>query len=146
MSEVSSQIEASARRDILRESLQNALVLSVDNLEEACALCDLAAAEHVEIWSRDALALSTRITHAGAIFLNTPVPLGDYIAGPSHTLPTGATARFAHGVGVETFLKRTSLISASRESIQKLGDDLSLLANLEELPGHAQAVQRAARG
>lgn len=143
MSEVESQMEASPRRDILRESLRNALFLRVDTLEEACELCDLAAAEHVEIWSRDALALSTRIRHAGAIFLNTPVPLGDYIAGPSHTLPTGSTARFAHGVGVETFLKRTSLVAASPQAIDNLADDLTLLANLEELPGHAQAVQHA---
>ena len=144
MSEVASQIEASARREILLESLSQALILRVDSLDEAIEICDLAAAEHVEIWSRDALALSTRIRHAGAIFLNTPVPLGDYIAGPSHTLPTGATARFAHGVGVETFLKRTSLVAASRATMAKLADDLSLLADLEELPGHAQAVQRAA--
>ena len=144
MSEVRSQSEANPRREVLRESLQNALILRVDALDEAIDLCNLAAAEHVEIWSRDALALSTRIRHAGAIFLNTPVPLGDYIAGPSHTLPTGTTARFAHGVGVETFLKRTSLIAASRESLSNLADDLSLLANLEELPGHAQAIKRAA--
>ncbi len=145
MSEVESQIAANPRREILRESLQNALILRVETLDEAAELCNLAAAEHVEIWSRDALALSTRIRHAGAIFLNTPVPLGDYIAGPSHTLPTGTTARFAHGVGVETFLKRTSLIAASRESIASLSNDLSLLANLEELPGHAQAIERAAK-
>jgi histidinol dehydrogenase len=144
MSEVESQLEASPRRDILRQSLQNALVLCVDSLDEACALCDLAAPEHLEIWSRDALALSTRIRHAGAVFLNTPVPLGDYIAGPSHTLPTGATARFAHGVGVETFLKRTSLIAASSDAISRLASDLDVLAQLEELPGHAAAVQRAA--
>ena len=107
-------------------------------------MCDLASAEHVEIWSRDALALSTKIANAGAIFLNTPVPLGDYLAGPSHALPTGATARFASGVGVDTFLKCTSLVSAPRQSIADLADDLEILALLEELPGHAAAVRRAA--
>ncbi|HEX8235999.1 MAG TPA: histidinol dehydrogenase [Abditibacteriaceae bacterium] len=146
MSEVESQMEVSPRKEVLRQSLQNALVLCVDSLDEACALCDEAAPEHLEIWSRDALALSTRIRHAGAIFLNTPVPLGDYIAGPSHTLPTGATARFAHGVGVETFLKRTSLIAASSDSIARLANDLNTIAHLEDLPGHAAAVQRAAQG
>ncbi len=145
MSEVSSQIEGNARREILRESLQNALILRVETTDEAIRICDLAAAEHLEIWSQDALALSTRIRHAGAIFLNTPVPLGDYIAGPSHTLPTGATARFAHGVGVETFLKRTSIVAASPRAMQSLSGDLGLLARLEELPGHANAVERAAR-
>ena len=144
MSEIEAQSEASPRREILRESLANTLILCVDTREEACELCNLAAAEHVEIWSRDALHMSTHIRHAGAIFLNTPVPLGDYIAGPSHTLPTGATARFAQGVGVDTFLKRTSIISASRESVRALANDVETLANLEELPGHAKAVCRRA--
>jgi histidinol dehydrogenase len=144
LSEIESQIEASPRCEILRESLAHSLMLCVDSLDEAIELVNEAAAEHVEIWSRDALSLSTRIRHAGAIFLNTPVPLGDYIAGPSHTLPTGATARFSHGVGVETFLKRTSVIAASRESIASLADDLETIALLEDLPGHAGAVRRAA--
>ena len=143
MSEVESQLEASPRAEVLRESLQNALILCVDSLDEACALSDLAAPEHLEIWSRDALSVSNRMRHAGAIFLNTPVPLGDYIAGPSHTLPTGGTARYSHGVGVDTFLKRTSIIAASRESMAGLCDDLSIIAQLEDLPGHAAAVQRA---
>lgn len=145
MSEVEAQAVASTRGAILEKSLANALFLYAPTLDEACALADLAAPEHLEIWSREPLALSSRVKHAGAIFLNTPVPLGDYIAGPSHTLPTGATARFAHGVGVETFLKRTSLISAPRAAIAALGDDLDILATLEELPGHAAAVRRAAQ-
>jgi histidinol dehydrogenase len=142
--EIDKQLGESRRAAILRESLAHGLALSVDSLDEACGLCDLAAAEHVEIWSRDALALSAKIRHAGAIFLNTPVPLGDYMAGPSHTLPTGTSARFAHGVGVETFLKRTSLIAASPAAVGALADDLEIIANLEELPGHAAAVRRAA--
>lgn len=137
------QTESSPRAALVREALQNALMLRVDSLEEACELCDLAAAEHVEIWSRDALALSQQIRHAGALFLNTPVPLGDYVAGPSHTLPTGTTARFAHGVGVDTFLKRSSLIAASPQSIAALSSDLTRLAEVENLPGHAQAVRQA---
>jgi histidinol dehydrogenase len=70
--------------------------------------------------------------------------LGDYIAGPSHTLPTGATARFASGVGIDTFLKRTSLVGATRAAIALLADDLETIAQLEDLPGHAAAVRRAA--
>ncbi len=142
--EVKSQLSHSPRAAILGESLQNGLICVVDSLENACEMCDLIAAEHVEIWSHDAFALSSQIPNAGAIFLNTPVPLGDYIAGPSHALPTGATARFASGVGVDTFLKRTSLVGAPRESIQSLADDLETLALLEDLPGHAAAVRRAA--
>lgn len=142
--EVRAQVEAAPRAAILRESLRQALLCRADSLDDAAALCDLAAAEHVEIWSRDAQALSAQVRNAGAIFLNTPVPLGDYIAGPSHTLPTGATARFASGVGVDTFLKRTSLVNAPRAAIAALSADLQIIAALEELPGHGAAVARAA--
>jgi histidinol dehydrogenase len=142
--EVEMQILSAPRVEILRESLQNALICRVDSMSDALQLCDLTAAEHVEIWSRDAFALSAHIRSAGAIFLNTPVPLGDYIAGPSHTLPTGATARFASGVGIDTFLKRTSLVGATRAAIALLADDLETIAQLEDLPGHAAAVRRAA--
>jgi histidinol dehydrogenase len=144
--EVQAQILGSPRGRILAESLENALICLTDSLDDACALCDLVASEHVEIWSRDAFALSAKIPNAGAIFLNTPVPLGDYIAGPSHTLPTGATARFASGVGIDTFLKRTSLVGAPRAAIAALADDLETIAHLEDLPGHAAAVRRAAAG
>lgn len=143
--EIKAQVAASSRAKILAESLQNSLICRVDSLDDACELCDLAAAEHVEIWSHDAFALSSKIPNAGAIFLNTPVPLGDYIAGPSHTLPTGATARFASGVGIDTFLKRTSLIGAPRSAIAALADDLETIALLEELPGHAAAVRCASK-
>jgi histidinol dehydrogenase len=137
------QVLAAPRRAIIEEALQTALVLCVQNEDEMCALGNLSAAEHMEIWSRDALALSGRIRHAGAIFLNTPVPLGDYIAGPSHTLPTGGTVRFSGGVDVSTFLKRTSLIAAPQSAVQSLVDDLEILALLEDLPGHARAVRVA---
>lgn len=139
--EIELQTDASGRADILRESLNGSMVLLVDSLDEAIELCNLAAAEHVEIWSADAASMAPRIQHAGAIFLNTPVPLGDYIAGPSHTLPTGATARFGHGVGVDTFLKRTSIVSATPRAVAGLAGDLKTLAYLEDLPGHARAIE-----
>jgi histidinol dehydrogenase len=144
LAELSVLVEESPRGEILRQSLPRGVAAVVNSREEACELCNLAAAEHVEIWSRDALALSAQVRHAGALFLNTPVPLGDYLAGPSHTLPTGSTARFGHGIGVDTFLKRTSLIAASSRSMELLADDLETIALLEELPGHAQAVRFAA--
>ena len=137
--QVEAQVERSSRGEILRESLENSLMLCVQTLDEAIELTNLAAPEHAEIWSRDALAIMPQIKHAGAVFLNTPVPLGDYIIGPSHTLPTGSTARFAQGVGVETFLKRTSVIGASQETMAALAEDLATLALLEDLPGHAAA-------
>lgn len=137
--QVEGQLARSSRAGILRESLENSLLLCVETLDEAIELTNLAAPEHAEIWSRDALAIMPRIKHSGAVFLNTPVPLGDYIIGPSHTLPTGSTARFAQGVGVETFLKRTSVIAASQSTMAALAEDLRILALLEDLPGHAAA-------
>lgn len=142
LAEIETQVAASPRADYLRQSLKNSLACVVDSLEEAVALSNLAAAEHVEIWSADAMSIADSIKHAGALFLNTPVPLGDYILGPSHTLPTGATARFASGVAVDTFLKRSSLISAPPQAIAAVANDLSILANLEELPGHAAVVKQ----
>lgn len=143
--EIESQSQASPRSQLARQALEKSLLCRVETMEIACELCDLLAAEHVEIWSDDASQWANKIPNAGAIFLNCPVPLGDYIIGPSHTLPTGATARFASGVGVDTFLKRTSIIEAPKASIEKLADDLEIIALLEELPGHAAAVVRAAR-
>src|SRR5690606_21197596 len=125
------------REAILRESLATSQLLLVPQMDQAVTLCNELAAEHVEIWSDHAADISKSITNAGAIFLNTPVPFGDYIAGPSHTLPTGTTARFAAGVGVDTFLKRSSIVEASPAALQKMRDDLATLATLEELPAHA---------
>jgi histidinol dehydrogenase len=127
------------REEILRQSLAVSSLFVVHRMEAAIKLCNIIAAEHVEIWSDNAQSFSQKIKHAGAIFLNTPVPFGDYIAGPSHTLPTGTTARFAAGVGVDTFLKRSSIVSAPPEALAKMSEDLATLATLEELPAHADA-------
>ena len=143
--EIETQAAASPRAKLARAALENSLLCRVETMEEACSLCDKIAAEHVEIWSDDAPEWAEHIPNAGAIFLNCPVPLGDYIVGPSHTLPTGATARFASGVGVDTFLKRTSIIEAPQHSIEALAQDLETIALLEELPAHAAAVKRAAK-
>jgi histidinol dehydrogenase len=142
LEQLTAQATASPRARLALEALNESLMCHVGSMAEACELCDAVAAEHVEIWSPDALHWSRRIRNAGALFLNTPVPLGDYIAGPSHTLPTGATARFASGVGVDTFLKRSSILSIPRDAVQELADDLAIIAELEELPGHAAAVRR----
>ncbi len=142
--ELALQTNASPRAKLALEALEDSLVCRVDSMEEACVLMNEAALEHVEIWSDEARKWSEKVSNAGAIFLNTPVPLGDYIIGPSHTLPTGGTARFASGVGVDTFLKRTSLVEAPREAVALLADDLETIALLEDLPGHAAAAKRAA--
>lgn len=139
LSSLEAKVKGHSREEILRQSLSASSLFVVENLDEAIILCNEIAAEHVEIWSENADFISQKIKHAGAIFLNTPVPFGDYIAGPSHTLPTGTTARFAAGVGVDTFLKRSSIVSASPESLAKMSEDLAILATLEELPAHADA-------
>jgi histidinol dehydrogenase len=131
------------REEILRQSLAVSSLFVVEQIDEAITLCNEIAAEHVEIWSGDAQLLSQKIKHAGAIFLNTPVPFGDYIAGPSHTLPTGTTARFAAGVGVDTFLKRSSIVNAPADALKKMSEDLATLAELEQLPAHAEAAKHA---
>jgi histidinol dehydrogenase len=135
------KLKGHPREEILRESLSGSFLFCVNQEEEAINLCNEIAAEHVEIWNKNAEAVSEKIRHAGAIFLNTPVPFGDYIAGPSHTLPTGTTARFAAGVGVDTFLKRSSIVNAPPEALGKMAEDLAVLAELEQLPAHAAAAR-----
>ncbi len=141
--ELESQTNASPRAGLALDALENSLICRVETMTQACELLSIAALEHVEVWSGEARRWAAQISNAGALFLNTPVPLGDYIIGPSHTLPTGATARFASGVGVDTFLKRTSVVEAPREAVALLADDLETIALLEDLPGHAAAARRA---
>jgi histidinol dehydrogenase len=118
-------------------------IVLVDRLEGAIPLIDMAAPEHVQIAAEGAEALAARIRHAGAIFLgvHTPEALGDYVAGPSHVLPTGRAARHSSGVSVHTFLKRTTLIGASADAANAIGPAAALLADSEGLPAHARSVR-----
>ena len=141
--ELEEQTRQSPRARFALEALEHSLLCRVHSMEEACELMSEAALEHVEVWSEGARKWAALIPNAGALFLNTPVPLGDYIIGPSHTLPTGGTARFASGVGVDTFLKRTSVVSAPRAAVSLLAEDLETIALLEDLPAHAAATRRA---
>lgn len=141
--ELEVQAQASPRAKLALSTLENSLFCCVETMEEACVLASECAMEHVEVWSDEARRWAALINNAGALFLQTPVPLGDYIIGPSHTLPTGATARFSSGVGVDTFLKRTSIVEAPRGAIALLADDLETIALLEDLPGHAAATRHA---
>jgi len=113
----------------------------------AAQLASDIAPEHLQLLVDDPLALLAEIDHAGCVCLGelTPVPLGDYAAGPSHVLPTGGTARFASGLSVDDFVKRTSLICATRRGLNRLGPDVVELAEAEGLVAHAQAVQRRQR-
>ena len=120
------------------------LVILVDSLEEAPALSDRLAAEHVEIATSDPEAVFSRLRHAGSVFLGrmTPEAVGDYIAGPNHVLPTGRRARFASGLSVLDFMKRTSFIGASDAALQTIGPAAVRLAQAEGLPAHALSISR----
>jgi histidinol dehydrogenase len=128
-----------------RASLErNGLVIVVPTREALADVANLRAPEHLEIVTRDPEGLAAGIRHAGAIFLgeSTPEPIGDYIAGPSHVLPTGGTARYASPLGVYDFVKRTSLVRYSAARLAADAPHVVALAEAEGLFGHAEAVRR----
>ncbi|UYH55364.1 histidinol dehydrogenase [Qipengyuania sp. SS22] len=118
------------------------LIVIVDSLDEAPALSDRLAAEHVELMVNQPQALFDRMRHAGSVFLgrHTPEAVGDYIAGPNHVLPTGRRARFASGLSVLDFMKRTSFIDASEAALAAIGPAAVKLAEAEGLPAHALSI------
>lgn len=142
--EIERQLAQLPRREVAARSLDNygAIVITRD-LTEAIALANRYAPEHLELVVAEPFQWLGRIQHAGAIFLgpNSPEPVGDYLAGPNHVLPTGGTARFYSPLGVETFLKRSSVISFSREALHRLGPDIVRLAGVEGLTAHANAIK-----
>jgi histidinol dehydrogenase len=141
---VRGQLSQLPRRELARESLQRfGAVFLVKSLDEAVRLANRIAPEHLEIQTADPWSLLGKIEHAGAVFLgdSTPEAVGDYYAGPNHVLPTAGTARFASALGVENFLKRTSVISYSREALERDGDAIIRLAELEGLEAHAASVR-----
>ncbi len=132
------------RTAIIEESLRNKCRLIVTaSLEEALDLANRIAPEHLELAVENPREAAKRIKNAGAIFLGhyTPEAIGDYMAGPNHVLPTSGTARFSSPLGVYDFIKRTSLITYSREELAKSGKTCRILAEMEDLDGHAKAVQ-----
>ena len=132
------------RRDIIRKSLERAgALITVRDLDEAIALVNRIAPEHLELSVEDALNVAARVRHAGAIFLgrHTPEALGDYCAGPNHVLPTSGTARFSSPLGVYDFQKRTSLIQCSPAAADTLGRTASVLARGEGLTAHARSAE-----
>ena len=132
------------RRDIIRKSLERAgALITVRDLDEAIALVNRIAPEHLELSVEDALNVAARVRHAGAVFLgrHTPEVLGDYCAGPNHVLPTSGTARFSSPLGVYDFQKRTSLIQCSVQAADTLGRTASVLARGEGLTAHARSAE-----
>src|ERR1035437_1333799 len=137
------QLEQMPRRAIIKTALENrGALIHVADLDEACAISNRIAPEHLELSVADPQAWLPKIKHAGAIFMGryTSESLGDYCAGPNHVLPTSGTARFSSPLGVYDFQKRSSLIQVSAQGAQKLGDIASVLAFGEGLQAHAQSA------
>ena len=136
-------LEQMPRRAIIKTALENrGALIHVADLDEACAISNRIAPEHLELSVADPQAWLPKIKHAGAIFMGryTSEALGDYCAGPNHVLPTSGTARFSSPLGVYDFQKRSSLIQVSQQGAQKLGDIASVLAFGEGLHAHAQSA------
>ncbi len=131
------------RRAIAGESWRDqGAVIVVRSLDEAPALVDRLAPEHLELAVADPEALAARVRHAGAIFLGrfAPEAVGDYVAGPNHVLPTARTARFSSGLGVLDFLKRTTLVGCDAASLAAIGPAAITLAEAEGLDAHARSI------
>jgi histidinol dehydrogenase len=120
----------------------NGAILLVASLDEAMPLCDRLAPEHLQLSVDDPQRLFDQVRHAGSVFLgrHTPEAVGDYVAGPNHVLPTGRRARFASGLSVLDFMKRTSFLQVSPEALGKIGPAAVALAEAEGLPAHAKSV------
>lgn len=132
------------REEIARESIQKrGAIIVTSDMQEAIDLMNEIAPEHLEVATSSPFELLPLIKHAGAIFLghNTPEAIGDYMAGPNHTLPTGGTAKFYSPLGVENFMKKTSIISFSAKAIKEIGEECALIANIEGLSAHEQSVR-----
>ncbi len=131
--------------DTARKSWENhgVIILVDDLMAQAPALADRLAAEHIELAVDDPDAMFAKIRHAGSVFLGryTPEAVGDYVAGPNHVLPTGRRARFASGLSVLDFMKRTSFIACDEQSLAKIGPAAAALADCEGLPAHAASVK-----
>ncbi len=142
--EAEKQLSELPRQEIARASLdKNGLIIVAEDILQAIELANVSAPEHMEILTEQPFQLLPYVRHAGAVFLGaySPEPLGDYFAGPNHVLPTGGTARYYSVLNVETFMKRTSLISYTQSELDKVSDDIIRLAEAEGLQAHANAIR-----
>ena len=142
--EVYAWLETLDRKAIAEVSIkERGAIIVTRDMDEAVDLMNQIAPEHLEVVTSHPFDLLPRIRHAGAIFMGsyTPEPIGDYIAGPNHTLPTGGTAKFYSPLGVENFLKRSSIISMSKQGIDEIGEACALLAHTEGLGAHEASVR-----
>ena len=141
---VSKQLENHPRKTLTEKAVANyGLIVVVDSLTEAAELSNLFAPEHLELEIAEPWDFIEQIRHAGAIFIgnSTPEATGDYLAGPNHTLPTSGAARYASALGVETFMKHSSLIQYSPTALKKMSSTIQILASAEGLPSHADSVK-----
>ena len=142
--EAMEQLARLPRREIAQASLaRNGLIVVADDIMQAMRFANVSAPEHMELLTKDPFQLLPYVRHAGAVFLGaySPEPLGDYFAGPNHVLPTGGTARYYSVLNVETFMKRTSIISYTQPALQEVSEDIVRLAETEGLQAHANAIR-----
>jgi histidinol dehydrogenase len=142
--EIENWLQKLPREEIARKSIEErGAIIVTQDMDEAIKLMNEIAPEHLEVATMSPFELLPYIKHAGAIFLghNTPEAIGDYVAGPNHTLPTGGTAKFYSPLSVEDFMKKSSIISFSNNAINEIGEECALIANTEGLTAHEQSVR-----
>jgi histidinol dehydrogenase len=145
--EIEIQLGKLKRRSTIKKAIDAGMLVLVDDMAQAVELVNLFAPEHLSIMAADASALVPKIRNAGCIFVgkNSPVILGDYVAGPSHVLPTGGSARFGSPLGVADFLKVTNIIALDKPALRKLSQAAVVIAKAEGLDAHARAIERRTR-
>ena len=142
--EVDRFVKQLSRKDILEKSLDNyGYILVADSMEDAIDTANEIASEHLEIVTRNPFEVMTKIRNAGAIFIGpySSEPLGDYFAGPNHVLPTNGTAKFFSPLGVDDFIKKSSIIYYSREALKEIHQDIEAFAEAEHLTAHANSIK-----
>ena len=142
--EIEKQLTELPRREIAQRSIENnGRVIVTESLDDAVEIANALAPEHLEVYTSDPFALLPRLVNAGSIFLGgyTPEPVGDYFAGPNHTLPTSGTARFSSPLSGADFVKRSSYIHYTKEALEKAGEKIAAFAESEGLQAHANAVR-----
>ena len=144
LSQIDQFVAELSRKEIIQKSLDNyGYILVADNMEEAIDTVNAIASEHMEIVTADPFHVMTKIRNAGAIFIGeySSEPLGDYFAGPNHVLPTNGTAKFFSALSVDDFIKKSSIISYSREALEKVHKDIEQFAECEKLTAHANSIR-----
>ena len=142
--EVEEFLKVLSRKEIIGKSLENyGYILIAETMEDAVEAANEIASEHVEILTADPYEIMTKVKNAGALFLGeySSEPLGDYFAGPNHILPTNGTAKFFSPLNVDDFLKKTSIISYSKEALRAVHKDIELFAESEGLTAHANSIK-----